>query len=105
MSKIKSYSEFINEGRSRYDGIASKLTKDVFKKWIADWKGGKSSSSVMEQIEIKDLEFDLTATLYFDKVEGTKIEGFEVIGSTGADGRDEDDEGDYQTPFIKRPSL
>jgi len=100
MSKIKSYSEFINEGRSRYDGIASKLTKDVFKKWIADWKSGKSISSVMEQIEIKDLEFDLTATLYFDKVEGTKIKGFEVIGSTGADGRDEDDEGDYQTPFI-----
>ena len=46
----------------------------------------------------------LHQTLYFDKVEGTKIKGFEILGSTGADGRDfyTDDEGDevYQTPFI-----
>lgn len=101
MSKtIKSYSEFINEGRSRYDGLASKLTKKVFKTWISDWKSGKKSSTFIEQIELKGLEFDLTATLYFDKVEGTKIEGFEVLSSTGADGRDIDDDGDDQTPYI-----
>jgi len=50
------------------------------------------------------LEFDFTSTLYFDKVEGTKIKGFEILGSTGADGRDfyTDDEGDevYQTPYV-----
>jgi len=104
MSKIKSYSEFINEGRSRYDGIASKLVKQNFKKWISDWKSGAKTSTFIEQIELDGLEFDLTSTLYFDKVEGTKIKGFEILGSTGADGRDfyVDDEGDEvdQTPFI-----
>ena len=104
MTKIKSYGEFINEGRSRYDGIASKIVKKNFKKWITDWKAGKKSSTYIDQIELDDLEFDLTGTLYFDKVEGTKIKGFEILGSTGADGRDSyiDDEGDevYQTPFI-----
>ena len=47
MSKIKSYSEFINEGRSRYDGIASKLVKQNFKKWISDWKSGAKTSTFL----------------------------------------------------------
>tara|TARA_B110000259_G_scaffold88095_1_gene102439 strand:+ start:1955 stop:2665 length:711 start_codon:yes stop_codon:yes gene_type:complete len=104
MKNIKAYNDFINEGRSRYDGIASKIVKKNFRKWITDWKAGKKSSTYIDQIELDDLEFDFTSTLYFDKVEGTKIKGFEIVGSTGADGRDFyiDDEGDevYQTPFI-----
>lgn len=104
MKNTKTFEEFLNEGRSKYDGLASKLTKETFKTWIAAWKSGKKKASWMEQIELDGLEFDLTATLYFDKVEGTKIKGFEVLSSTGADGRDfyVDDEGDEvdQTPFI-----
>jgi len=100
MQYIKSFDLFLNEGRSRYDGLASNLTKQTFKKWIMDWKSGKQSSEFFEQIEIEGLEFDLIGTLYFDKVEGTKIKGFDILESTGADGRDEDDKGDEQTPFI-----
>ena len=100
MKNLKTFDQFLNESRSKYDGIASKLTKEAFKGWISDWKAGKGSSTFTEQIELDGLEFDLTATLHFDKVEGTKIKGFEVLSSTGADGRDEDDDGDYQTPFI-----
>ena len=100
MKNIKAYKDFINEGRSKYDGIAGKIVKKNFRKWITDWKAGKKSSTYIDQIELDVLEFDLTSTLYFDKVEGTKIKGFEILGSTGADGRDEDDEGDFQTPYI-----
>ena len=38
MKNIKAYSDFINEGRSRYDGIANKIVKKNFRKWITDWK-------------------------------------------------------------------
>lgn len=100
MKIIKTFDDYLNEGRSRYDGITSKLVKQNFKKWISDWKSGAKTSTFIEQIELDGLEFDLTSTLYFDKVEGTKIKGFEILGSTGADGRDDDDEGDFQTPFI-----
>ena len=102
MRHIKKYGEFLNESRSKYDGIASKLTKATFKKWISDYKStnGNGVSSFSESVEINGLEFDLDATLYFDKVDGVSIKGFDVLGSTGADGRDEDDDGDDQTPFI-----
>ena len=105
MSINTSFDSFLNEGRSRYDGLASKLTKNAFKTWIKDFKNGKKSSTYYDQIELNDLEFDLTSTLYFDNVEGTKIKGFEILGSTGADGRDEvynkkEDEWEDQTPFI-----
>lgn len=104
MKNIKAYSDFIEEGRtrysSRYDKLSNKIVKKNFKKWITDWKSGKKKSTYTEQIELDGLEFDLTGTLYFDNVEGTKIKGFEILGSTGADGRDEDDKGDWQTPYI-----
>lgn len=107
MQYIKTYESFINESRSRYDGLASKLTKDAFKEWITHYKskGGKGKVSFYDQVELDDLEFDLTCTLYFDKVEGTRIKGFEILNSTGADGRDEvynekDGEWEDQTPFI-----
>jgi hypothetical protein len=102
MKHIQRYDQFLNESRSKYDGIASRLVKETFKRWIVDFKskGGNGSSNFMESIEINGLEFDLDATLYFNKANGESIKGFEVLGSTGADGRDEDDEGDDQTPFI-----
>jgi|TARA_B110000908_G_C10245473_1_gene448546 hypothetical protein len=96
MAYIKTFESFIGEGRSRYDGLASKLTKLTFKKWVDSYKGGNAVINYGDQIEERGLEFDLDATIHIDK----KFKGFEVLNSTGADARDEDDEGDYQTPFI-----
>lgn len=95
MNRVKLFEEFIGEGRSSYDGLASKLTKNVFKTWVKGYQGGMSEINYMDQIEDK-LEFDLDATIYIDK----KFKGFEVLDGTGADGRDIDDDGDDQTPFI-----
>lgn len=96
MKHIKAYESFVNEGRSKYDGLASKLTKLTFKKWVNTYKGGKAVINYTDQIEERGLEFDFDATIHIDK----KFKGFEVLPSTGADGRDEDDDGDYQTPYI-----
>ena len=81
--------------------------KKIFKKWVSDFSKGKKYSSYFDQVydESRGVEFDLEATIYFDSVEGQKIEGFEVLGSTGADGRDEiwnddDKEWDDNDPFI-----
>jgi hypothetical protein len=54
-----------------------------------------SEINYADQIEDK-LEFDLDATIFIDK----KFKGFEVLGGTGADARDIDDDDDDQTPFI-----
>lgn len=93
MKIIKSYYDFINESRSAYDGLASKLVKTIFTRWIKDWNSGKKSSTFYEQVE-GILEFDIDATITFSG------KGFEVHDSTGADARDIDDDGDDQTPFI-----
>lgn len=95
MKHLKSYSTFLNESRSKWDGLASSLTKAVFKAWIKGYQGGMTEINYMDQIEDK-LEFDLDATIYIDK----KFKGFEVLDGTGADGRDIDDDDDDQTPFI-----
>ena len=96
MKHIKLFEEFIGEGRSAYDGLASKLTSAVFKKWVKSYAGGETNISYSDQIMDRNLEFDLDATIYIDK----RFKGFEVLDSTGADGRDEDDDGDDQTPYI-----
>jgi hypothetical protein len=96
MKHIKTYESFVNEGRSKYDGLASKLTSSVFRKWVNSYKGGNAVINYMDQVEERGLEFDFDATIHIDK----KFKGFEVLDTTGADGRDEDDEGDYQTPYI-----
>ena len=96
MRYLKTYESFVSEGRSAYDGLASKLTSATFKKWVKSYSGGNTVINFTEQIEERGLEFDLDASIHIDK----KFKGFEVIGTTGADGRDEDDDGDYQTPFI-----
>jgi hypothetical protein len=67
----------------------------VFKAWVKGYQGGMKEVNYMDQIEDK-LEFDLDATIYIDK----QFKGFEVLDGTGADGRDIDDDGDDQTPFI-----
>lgn len=95
MRNLPTYEDYLNEGRSSYDGLASSLVKQTFKKWIADWKIKKSSSSFVYSIEDK-LEFDLEATIYFD----SSVKGFEILKSTGADSNDFDVDDVYQTPFI-----
>lgn len=96
MKHLKTFGDFLVEGRSTYDGLASKLTKAIFNKWVKSYKGGNDAINYADQIEERGLEFDIEATIHIDK----KFKGFEVIDSTGADGRDDDDDGDFQTPFI-----
>lgn len=96
MRSIHKFEDFIGEGRSAYDGLAGKLTKVVFNKWVKSYSGGNAVINHGDQIEERGLEFDIDATIHIDK----KFKGFEVLDSTGADGRDDDDEGDFQTPFI-----
>lgn len=107
MRHISSFNNFINEGRGSWDTLSNSLVKKVFKQWISDWNSGKSKSTYEENIEdsSRSIEFDLECTIYFGKVNGIAIKGFEVLNSTGADGRDEiydekEDEWVEQTPFI-----
>ena len=76
MRSIHKFEDFVGEGRSAYDGLAGKLTKAVFNKWVKSYSGGNAVINHGDQIEERGLD------------------------STGADGRDDDDEGDFQTPFI-----
>ena len=96
MRYIKTYESFVIEGRSAYDGLASKLTRAVFNKWVKSYKGGNAAINYSDQIEERGLEFDIEATIHIDKT----FEGFQVLDTTGADGRDDDDKGDFQTPYI-----
>lgn len=96
MKHIQTYESFLNEGRSAYDGLASKLTKQVFKHWVNNYVSGNAKITYTDEVVERGLEFDIEATLYVT----SKVKGFEVLDSTGADGRDTDDEGDDQTPFI-----
>ena len=82
------------------DKIALKITNDVFSKWNLDYNLGKNYSGVFLQINSNGLEFELEATIYFDKVGDQQIKGFISFDSTGADSRDFDDDGNTQTPFI-----
>lgn len=82
------------------DRISLKITDQVFAQWNLDWNLGKTHSNFFKLIKIKGLEFEIDATIYFDTVEGQPIEGFISFDSTGADSRDFDDDGNFQTPFI-----
>ena len=92
MKHIKS--QVVFERYTKLDSISNKLLGDCFKQWVLDFKRGKKSSSFRFEVENPGLTFDLECAIYF------KGKGFEVLNSTGADGRDEDDEGDWQDPFI-----
>lgn len=81
--------------RSKYDGLSSYITRNIINKWktIQD----DDISSIFLNIERNNLEFDVHARLFI--VTDEQI-GFKVINTTGADAREYDDDGDYQTPFI-----
>lgn len=96
MKPVRLFEQFISEGRrSKYDGLASTLVTQVFKKWVKDFKAGKKSSSYITSIEDARILFDLEATIYFGETNG-----FAILKSTGADGGTTDKEGDYQDPYI-----
>ena len=95
MKEVKLFEEFISEGRGKYDSIAGGLVRKIFPQWVKDWKSGKASSSFMAYIDEPRIQFDLEVTIYFGKVQG-----FEVLDTTGADGRAYDDDGDEQDPYI-----
>lgn len=95
MRNLKTYETYLNESRSAYDGIASKLTSMIFQTWIKGWNGKKTKIPFTFAVE-ENISFDIDATLYISK----KYDGFTVIESTGADSRDYDDEDYEQTPFI-----
>lgn len=96
MRHILPLDQFLNEGRNSLDTLAGALTREVFLKWTIDFKAGKSSSTYMKYVDDRkrSMLFDLEATIHF------KGKGFEILNSTGADGRDTDDEGDDQDPYI-----
>lgn len=96
MELLEVSENFIGEGRSAYDGLASKLTKAIFNKWVKTYKSGDAIINYRENIKERGLEFDIDATIRIQK----KYKGFEIIDGTGADARDEDDDGDFQTPYI-----
>ena len=82
------------------DRISLKLTDQVFAQWNLDYHLGSTHSNFSKSIKLKGLEFEIDATIYFDTVEGQPIEGFISFDSTGADSRDFDNDGNFQTPFI-----
>ena len=102
MKHIPTFESFVNEGRGSWDTLSNSIVKRVFKQWMSDWKSKKKESKYFDQIEdpSRGIEFDIYANIYFGKTKG-----FEVLNSTGADGRDEvynkkEDEWEDQTPFI-----
>jgi hypothetical protein len=102
MKHIPTFESFVNEGRRSWDTLSNSIVKQVFKQWMSDWKSKKKESKYFDQIEdpSRGIEFDIHANIYFGKTKG-----FEVLNSTGADGRDEvydekEDEWEDQTPFI-----
>src|SRR6056300_539981 len=102
MKHIPTFESFVNEGRGSWDTLSNSIVKKVFRQWMSDWKSKKKKSNYFDQIEdpSRGIEFDIHANIYFGKTKG-----FEVLNSTGADGRDEvydekEDEWEDQTPFI-----
>lgn len=102
MKYVNRFSDFLNEGRARYDSLTRSIVKDSIDQWVKDWKDGKPFSSHYVYIDEKDLIFDCTCTLYFDKHPTYgKVKGiFQSFDTTGADSSDIDDEGDDQDPYI-----
>jgi hypothetical protein len=82
-------------GRNKYDGLTSKIASEILNKWISE--KSKKVSFALLNINRKDIEFDIHASL---SIISDETVGFEVLDSTGADGRDFDDDGVFQTPFI-----
>jgi len=102
MRYVGNFSNFLNEGRARYDSLTRSIVKEAIKQWVKDWKKGKSFSTYETYINNSDLIFDCTCTLYFDKHPTYgKVEGlFQSFDTTGADSSDVDSDGDDQDPYI-----
>lgn len=102
MRYVGNFSNFLNEGRARYDSLTRSIVKEAIKQWVKDWKKGKSFSTYETYINNSDLIFDCTCTLYFDKHPTYgKVKGlFQSFDTTGADSNDVDSDGDDQDPYI-----
>jgi hypothetical protein len=96
MKYVKLYEEFssLYEKKVKLDSLSGVLLSATMKRWVTDFQSGKHQSTYIEQVELPGMEFDYEATLYFNS------KGFDILDSTGADGRDEDDEGEDQTPYF-----
>jgi hypothetical protein len=93
MKNLKTYNNWLFE--SYYDSISSQLTDRIITQWVKDWKSKKTEFRFYETIEDR-IEFDIECVMTIDP----RIETFECLDSTGANADDEDEEGDYQTPYI-----
>lgn len=102
MDNLKSFNEFLNEGRARYDSLTRKIVKETIDIWVADWKKGKKVMSYYIDINRPDITFDIECHLYLDKHPKLgKVEGiFQSFDTTGADANTVDLEGDDQDPYI-----
>jgi hypothetical protein len=102
MKHIKIFEQFLNEGRARYDSLTRSIVSESIKQWVSDWNKGKPFSSYYIFVNEKNLIFDCTCTLYFDKhPQYGKVEGiFQSFDSTGADASAFDEDGDDQDPYV-----
>ena len=96
MIHIKIFDDYVNEGRSRYDGLVSKLTRIIFKEWVDGFADGLTVIGYDDLILDGGLEFEILASLHID----SKYGDLKIMDTTGVDARDVDDEGDEQTPYI-----
>jgi hypothetical protein len=91
---ITRFHRFLNEGRNKYDSMSRTIVSKIIKKWAVDYKTGSfetvdnvwNMSYCSITIE-KILSFDVEARMFFTD----KVEGFEVLPSTGATADDGDD--------------
>jgi hypothetical protein len=82
--------------RSKYDSLSTKIVRETIKSWKKDYTVSSDNfSNYNINIDTKNLRFDFNARLFF-----TNKTGIIVLDSTGADGRDLDENDCYQTPFI-----
>ena len=83
MERINSFDQFLNE-KIKWDSLSTTTTGSIIKHWVKDLNAGKKSSTYTDSIS-SPVEVDIHATISF------KGKGFEVLDSTGADGRAWDD--------------
>lgn len=81
--------------RSKYDGLASNIAGEVLKRWKVQQT--RKYNYVYINKARKNIEFEVHARLFIVADENI---GFEILDTTGADGRDFDEKDRYQTPWI-----
>lgn len=102
MKYVNQFSDFLNEGRARYDSLTRSIVKEAIKQWVKDWEKGKSFSDYYVYVNQRDLIFDCNCILYFDKhPKFGAVNGiFQSFDTTGADSSAFDKDGDDQDPYI-----